>query len=78
MKQVAVLVGAGSIGLAIARRVGAGKHIVLANDEQKGPRGEGYRNMIGSMPARPIHYGRRLPHRRGMHGVVLLWRFAIS
>ena len=30
-KQVVVLVGAGSIGLAIARRVGAGKHIVLAD-----------------------------------------------
>ena len=31
MKQVAVLVGAGSIGQAIIRRVGAGKHIVLAD-----------------------------------------------
>ena len=30
-KQVAVLLGAGSIGQAIIRRVGAGKHIVLAD-----------------------------------------------
>lgn len=29
MKQVSVLVGAGSIGQAIIRRVSAGKHIVL-------------------------------------------------
>ena len=31
MKQVVVLVGAGSIGLAIARRVSVGKHLVLAD-----------------------------------------------
>lgn len=31
MKEVAVLVGAGSIGQAIIRRVGAGKHIVLGD-----------------------------------------------
>ena len=31
MKQVVVLVGAGSIGMAIARRVSAGKHLVLAD-----------------------------------------------
>ena len=31
MNQVTVLVGAGSIGLAIIRRVSAGKHIVLAD-----------------------------------------------
>ena len=31
MKNVIVLIGAGSIGLAIARRVGAGKHILLAD-----------------------------------------------
>ena len=31
MKQVVVLVGAGSIGVAIARRMAAGKHIVLAD-----------------------------------------------
>ena len=30
-KDVVVLVGAGSIGIAIARRVGAGKHIVVAD-----------------------------------------------
>ena len=30
MKQVSVLVGAGSIGQAIIRRVSAGKHVVLA------------------------------------------------
>ncbi len=31
MKDVVVLIGAGSIGQAIARRVGAGRHIVLAD-----------------------------------------------
>lgn len=31
MKQVVILVGAGSIGLAIARRVSAGKHLVIAD-----------------------------------------------
>ena len=30
-KEVAVLVGAGSIGQAIVRRIGAGKHIVLGD-----------------------------------------------
>lgn len=30
-KKVIVLIGAGSIGVAIARRIGAGKHIVLAD-----------------------------------------------
>ena len=31
MKDVIVVVGAGSIGQAIARRVGAGKHLLLAS-----------------------------------------------
>ena len=31
MKQVVVLVGAGSIGIAIARRVSAGKRLVIAD-----------------------------------------------
>lgn len=31
MKKIVVLVGAGSIGQAIARRIGAGKHIVIAD-----------------------------------------------
>ena len=31
MKDVVVLVGTGSIGQAIARRVGAGKHVVLGD-----------------------------------------------
>ena len=31
MKEVAVLIGSGSIGQAIARRVGAGKHVVLGD-----------------------------------------------
>lgn len=35
MKPVVVLVGAGSIGQAIARRVAAGKHIVLADYSEK-------------------------------------------
>ena len=30
-KEVAVLFGAGSIGLAIIRRIGVGKHIILAD-----------------------------------------------
>ena len=30
-KEVVVLVGSGQIGQAIARRVGAGRHIVLAD-----------------------------------------------
>ena len=34
-KQVIVLIGAGSIGQAIARRVGAGKHILLADLRQE-------------------------------------------
>ena len=61
MSDVIVLVGAGQIGQAIARRVGVGKHILLADmrrenaegvitplarDELSGPRGEGYRRMI--------------------------------
>jgi len=31
MKDVIVLIGAGQIGQAIARRVGVGKHIILAD-----------------------------------------------
>ena len=31
MSEVAVVIGAGSIGQAIARRVSAGKHVVLAD-----------------------------------------------
>ena len=38
MKQVSVLVGAGSIGLAIIRRVSAGKHIVLADYSEENAR----------------------------------------
>ena len=34
-KQVAVLVGSGSIGQAIVRRVAAGKHVVLADYSEK-------------------------------------------
>ena len=34
-KQVVVLVGAGSIGLAIARRVGAGKHVLVADYSER-------------------------------------------
>ena len=34
MKQVIVLIGAGSIGQAITRRVGAGKHVLLADLRQ--------------------------------------------
>ncbi|MBF0553796.1 MAG: SDR family oxidoreductase [Nitrospirae bacterium] len=35
MKNVIVVIGAGSIGQAIARRVGAGKHVLLADLHQK-------------------------------------------
>lgn len=35
MKEVVVLIGAGSIGLAIARRIGAGKRVVLADLRKK-------------------------------------------
>ena len=35
MKDVVVLIGSGSIGQAIARRVGAGKHVVLADLRQE-------------------------------------------
>ena len=35
MSEVIVVIGAGSIGQAIARRVGAGKHVVLADLRQK-------------------------------------------
>ena len=31
MKDVVVVIGAGGIGQAIARRVGAGRHVVLAD-----------------------------------------------
>jgi saccharopine dehydrogenase-like NADP-dependent oxidoreductase len=31
MKNVLVVIGAGSIGVAIARRVGVGKHVLLAD-----------------------------------------------
>ena len=34
-KEVVVLLGTGSIGQAIARRVGVGKHIVLADLKQE-------------------------------------------
>ena len=34
-KKVIVLIGAGSIGIAIARRVGAGKHILIADIKQE-------------------------------------------
>lgn len=35
MKEVGVVIGPGAIGLAIARRVGAGKHLVLADLHQQ-------------------------------------------
>ena len=35
MTNVTVVIGAGSIGLAIARRVSAGKHVLLADLHQK-------------------------------------------
>mgnify|MGYP001183642165 CR=1 FL=1 len=35
MKQVIVVIGAGSIGQAIARRVGAGRHVLLADVRQQ-------------------------------------------
>jgi enoyl-[acyl-carrier-protein] reductase (NADH) len=63
MKSVIVVIGPGSIGQAIARRVGAGKRgarvntispgiiiTPLAHDELTGPRGEGYRRMVEGCP----------------------------
>jgi predicted dinucleotide-binding enzyme len=38
MTEVIVLIGAGSIGQAIARRVGAGKHVILADLARTTPR----------------------------------------
>ncbi|MFZ1426869.1 MAG: hypothetical protein WAS21_08885 [Geminicoccaceae bacterium] len=35
MRSVIVVIGAGSIGQAIARRVGAGKHLLLADLRQE-------------------------------------------
>ena len=35
IKNTTVLIGAGSIGLAIIRRVSAGKHIVLADNSEE-------------------------------------------
>lgn len=35
MKSVVVVIGAGSIGKAIARRIGAGKHVLLADLRQE-------------------------------------------
>mgnify|MGYP001316355868 CR=1 FL=1 len=35
MKQVIVVVGAGSIGQAIARRISAGRHVLLADVRQQ-------------------------------------------
>lgn len=34
MSQVVVVIGAGSIGIAIARRISAGKHVLLADLRQ--------------------------------------------
>ena len=35
MKKIIVVIGAGSIGQAIARRVSAGKHVLLADLKQE-------------------------------------------
>lgn len=58
-RKVTVVIGAGSIGQAVAGRVSAGKRLALINtispgiistplarDELSGPRGEGYQRMI--------------------------------
>ncbi len=37
MKNVVVLIGAGQIGQALARRAGMGKHVVLADVRQDTP-----------------------------------------
>lgn len=49
MTNVTAVIGAGLIGQAIARRVGTGRHVLLA-----GPRGPGYRRMLELSPARRI------------------------
>lgn len=38
MTQVVVVIGAGSIGQAIARRVSAGRHVLLADLREEGAR----------------------------------------
>jgi CheY-like chemotaxis protein len=43
MKSVTVVIGAGSIGQAIARRVSAGKHVLLAVLRKKSIRSEALR-----------------------------------
>ena len=65
-KKIMILTGAGQIGMAIARRMGYGKKIVvgdlnsispgiivtsLAIDEFNGPRGDFYKNMFAKCPA---------------------------
>jgi phosphoglycerate dehydrogenase-like enzyme len=47
MSEVTVVIGAGSIGQAIARRVSAGKHVLLADLRQGNAEvaAEGYRTM---------------------------------
>lgn len=50
MKQVSVLVGAGSIGQAIIRRVSAGKHIVLADYSEENAKRAA--KTLEGMPAR--------------------------
>ena len=52
-KQVAVLVGAGSIGQAIIRRVSAGKHIVLADYSEENANGQQRRWKMQASSARP-------------------------
>ncbi len=37
MTNVIILIGAGSIGQAIVRRVAAGKHILLADNDRRTP-----------------------------------------
>ena len=61
MKEVMIVIGAGQISMAIARRVGYGKKIVLGDkniivtplaiDEFNGPRGDFYKNMFAKCPA---------------------------
>ena len=73
MKDVIVVIGAGQIGQAIARRVGVGKHVLLADMRQenaeRGGRGPGQRRIRGERRdgRRVLARGRACARRDG-HG----------
>ena len=56
-KQVTVLMGAGRIGVAIARRVAAGGHLVLADFVMRSPFISGTDILIDGGTTASYHYG---------------------